>query len=371
MKAPSRSQIIAATLLGAALAGYFVLRDGPSTNSHKASAPEFASAPPISIAGDPNQEEYTRRSEANLPPPGDTRPLPDQTLIALAEKSPVLLAEPIGQKVAQARSEGYRDAELVEGAVAQELAALVENSIHGGEDSALLRGFERTLKARARAGFDSSAIASLLSFLRVTPECLPPSVYHSIANDIIRLVVSDATLSVETVTRLAGIVDDASCDPLVRDYVVQHLEDVYRLPAFHRIVQDHLVRWMASGGESAPGAAMLIVERALRDGRFTGDASIIEASVAKQLSQDNVECQVAALSLGVSRRFACVTGPARLIAADLDASPALRVAAIHAVGVLGDPQSDPALLEAQLSRPGGAFLRSAVAAATTRLSAIH
>jgi hypothetical protein len=371
MKAPSRSQIIAATLLGAVLAGYFVLRDRPSADSRKASSPGFASAPPASMAGQPDEEDYSRRSEAHLPPPGDTRPLPDQTLIALAEKSPLPALEPVGQKVARARSEGYLDTELVNGAVAQELAAVVEKSINGGEDSSLLRGFERSLKARARVGFDSSAIVSLLAFLRVAPEGLSPSVYHSIANDIIRLLVSDATLSAETVSSLAGIVDDASCDPLVRDYVVQHLEDVYRLPAFQRTVEDHLVRWMASGGESVPGVAMLIVERALCEGRFSGDAGTIEASVAQQLAQDNVECQVAALSLGVSQRYACVAGPARLIAADLDASPALRAAAIHALGTLGDPQSDPALLDAQLRRPGGAFLQSAVAAANTRLSSSH
>jgi hypothetical protein len=178
-------------------------------------------------------------------------------------------------------------------------------------------------------------------------------------------------LSEATVSSLAGIVDDASCAPLVRDYVVQHLEDAYRLPAFQPVVESHLLRWMASGKESIPGAAMLIVERALRDGRFSGDSRMIESSVTKQLSLDNVECQVAALSLGVSQRYACVAAPARVLAADPNASPALRAAAIHALGVVGDPQSDPALLDAQLRRPGGAFLSSAVAAAIAKLSSMQ
>lgn len=371
MNVPSRSQIVAGTLLGAALTGYFVLREDAPEASLKASRPISAFDPLASRAAEPSEEEYSRRSAANLPPPGDTRPLPDQTLIALAAKSPVPAPEPAGQKVARARSEGYQDTELVKGEVAEELATVVEKSIAGGQDLALLRDFERKLKARARLGFDEAAIASLLSFLRATPEGLPPSVHHSMANDIIRLIVSDAMLSEATVSSLAGIVDDASCDPLVRDYVVQHLEDAYRLPAFQPVVESHLLRWMASGRESIPGAAMLIVERALRDGRFSGDSRMIESSVAKQLSLDNVECQVAALSLGVSQRYACVAAPARVLAADPNASPALRAAAIHALGVVGDPQSDPALLDAQLRRPGGAFLSSAVAAAIAKLSSMQ
>jgi hypothetical protein len=232
-----------------------------------------------------------------------------------------------------------------------------------------MRGFERTLKARARVGFDSSTIDSLLSFLRVSPDGLPPSAYHSIANDIIRLIVSDIKLAPETVTSLVAIVDDASCDALVRDYVVQHLEEVYRLAKFHLIVEKQLIRWMESGSESVPGAAMLIVERSWREGRYTGDASLIGQAISRQLSSDNLECRIAALSLGVALRDANVAVPARTIAADLHASPALRAAAIHALGVLGDPHSDPALLAAQLSRPGGSFLQLAVTSATASLTA--
>ena len=317
---------------------------------------------------EPREDDYTRRSEANLPPPGDTRPLPDQTLIALAEKSPLPALEPIGQKVARARSEGYRDTELVQGAVAQELAAVVEKSISGGQDSALLRGFERSLKARGRVGFDSAAIASLLSFLRVAPEGLPSSIYHSIANDIIRLVVSDATLTVETVSSLADIVDDASCDPLVRDYVVQHFDLISLRKEFRQISEEHLLRWISNKGDSIAGAAMLVVEYAIRDGRFTGDLRLVEQAVYTHLSGLDSECKSAALSLGASQEYASVSMQARKIASDPNEPSAVRIAAVHALGKCGDREKDPDLLLSLLGQPGGYFMQKAVDQAIKNLS---
>lgn len=368
MNVPSRSQIVVGTLLGAALTGYFVLREDAPEASLKASRPISAFDPLASRAAEPSEEEYSRRSAANLPPPGDTRPLPDQTLIALAAKSPVPAPEPAGQKVARARSEGYQDTELVKGEVAEELATVVEKSIAGGQDLALLRDFERKLKARARVGFDEAAIASLLSFLRATPEGLPPSVHHSLANDIIRLIVSDAMLSEATVSSLVDIANDGSCDPLVRDYVVQHFDFIHARGEFRATAEEKLMDWMSNQVEPVAGAAMLAIEHAIRDGRFTGDLRVVELAVDTHLGGPSPECKAAALSLGTRQQFASVSNYARKIATDPAEPSSLRIAAIHALGKCGVKDSDSGLLISLLSQPGGNFLRSAVDQAIANLA---
>ena len=285
----------------------------------------------------------------------------------MSEKRALPEPQTAGERLERSRFDGYELADL-QALPLEKLLADVVNATNDGRNEAAFRGFARALKARVGTRLEPASIQPLVEFLRHAPEDLPSGMYYGFCNEIANLLATDADLSAETVELLAGVADDSMCEPVVRDYVVQYFGVIIRRVGFQRQAEEHLMRWISEGGRTTPGSALLVIESAIPEHCFSGNVAVLEAAVEKQLSSQWHECQVAALSLGLSRRYPCVAVRARSLAADTRNPPTLRIAAIHALGELGDRNADTLLLGTLLEKPGSGLLRGAVESALIRLT---
>ena len=197
--------------------------------------------------------------------------------------------------------------------------------------------WEIRFRLAGAAGVTADQAARAASFLHTRPPGLGLSTYRAISNDLIDAIVRGNPRSPATLPLLLSVVRDPSTDPVVADYIVQHLDTLRDLSPDRAIVDAALLKLAGNPRGTVAGAACLVIGRAYRQENWNADEPETRSVVLSILGDPSVlhESKSAALSLCHLYGWTEALVSARSIAADPGAQIAARLAAVRLIASLG------------------------------------